>query len=299
MKVQAGERVSGYRSTPGSRRSKVQPIELTVYGMTDPGRTRARNEDAFLITCVDAPEEAVPPGSMRAVDLRSTTVLLALADGLGGENAGEVASQLTLDSLHRALRARLERLGPVAALTEAVKIANEEVMAAARGPEREGMGATLVAALAVSGHAFVASVGDSRMYVAREGRLVQITKDQNLFQRAKDTGATILNPADVSRYKNTLLQAIGRSSIDEVTVDRIALRRGDILLLCTDGLSNELRDDDINLILSTEPWLDTASRCLISFANARGGRDNMTVVLAGVSGSGVPPPAPSEPISAT
>jgi serine/threonine protein phosphatase PrpC len=133
------------------------------------------------------------------------------------------------------------------------------------------------------------------MYIAREGRLVQITKDQNLLQRARDTGATILSSADLSRYKSTLLQVIGRSSIDEVVVHRIELRRGDVLLLCTDGITNELCDEDINLVLSTEPRLDTASSCLVSLANARGGRDNMTVVVAGVSGSGVPEPPPSEP----
>jgi len=214
--------------------------------------------------------------------------LLAVADGMGGENAGEIASAIALSSLRAALAAQFSRDDPESALRAAVVHADEAVKAAAAAvPGRAGMGATLVAVVVEGERAHIASVGDSRVYVLRGDSLVQVTKDQSMLQHLIDSGG--ISPDRIANYpyKGVVLQAVGRAQEIAVPVGRMALRRDDLLLLCSDGLSGQVEDEEIReILLSTTP-LDAACARLVAAANERGGRDNITAVLASIGGDGL------------
>jgi serine/threonine protein phosphatase PrpC len=205
---------------------------------------------------------------------------------MGGANAGEVASALVIESLQRAM---LERaLGKVAddweaILKNSVEHANGEVWRAAREPGRRGMGATLTAICILGGEAIIAEVGDSRGYLIRGHRIRQVTRDQSFVQVLVDSGALKPEEAAKNPMKNVVLQAMGQTQQVSVAMGRLDLRRGDRLLLCSDGLSNKVEDDDICRLAGTLP-LPTATAKLIELANERGGEDNITVVLAEVDG---------------
>jgi serine/threonine protein phosphatase PrpC len=266
--------------------------KLAVRGMSDPGRERTNNEDALVVA--DATTGDATPWPRRCdFDVSEAPVLLAVADGMGGENAGEVASALTLASLREALSKELPRRDPGAALRAAVEHANAVVTGAAGMPGREGMGATLVAVLVQGGEAYVATVGDSRVYVLRQNHLVQVTKDQSMLQFLIDSGGIAEDQIATFPQKNVILQAVGRAPDLTVPIGRIDLRRDDTLLLCTDGLTGEVRDDAIRAIVATTS-LDAACSKLIEAANAAGGSDNITVVVASVSGQGLAEPSSDE-----
>jgi len=160
------------------------------------------------------------------------------------------------------------------------------------------MGATLTAVLVDGDTAFVAEVGDSRAYVLRSGQLKQITHDQSLVQMLVDQGLMDKEEAERSSRKNILLQAMG--SVDEVhaAIGQVVLRRGDKLLLCSDGISNAISHDELRDILTANgPW--PACARLVQLANDRGGEDNLTAVVALFEGSGLAMPAASETVTGT
>jgi protein phosphatase len=262
-------------------------ILVTVCGSTSVGRERKNNEDAWLVG--DARTgQPIDCTTRQTLDAAERPVLLAVADGMGGENAGEVASELTLQSLQQALPESLGRLDATDALRAAVVQADANVKAAASAVvAQKGMASTLVAAVIQGDQARITVVGDSRVYVLRGERLVQVTKDQTMLQHLLDRGAIAPGQAAKFAFKNVVLQGIGRAAPENVPVASMDLRRDDVLLLCSDGLTGELRDEQIrDILLSTAP-LDTACARLITSANERGGRDNITVVLAAVHGAGL------------
>jgi PPM family protein phosphatase len=268
---------------------------ITVCATTDVGRERSNNEDAYVVC--DARTQIMfgfPMGVAHAVPYGST--LLAVADGMGGENAGEVASGLTLQSVRLAIARRLPRGGPAAALRSAIQIAHEAVTAAADVPGRLGMGSTLVAALVEGDRAYVATIGDSRAYVLRGDRLLRLTKDQTYLQLLIDH--RVLTPQEIERFphKNVILQAIGRTKALRIPIKQWTLRRDDVILLCSDGLTGELDDDEIRAMLRAAPSLDDATRSLVAAANARGGHDNITVVVAQVDSRMLAEVAPDDPL---
>jgi serine/threonine protein phosphatase PrpC len=150
------------------------------------------------------------------------------------------------------------------------------------------MGATLTAVLIQGRRAYVAEIGDSRAYLLRDGHFVQLTRDQNISQVLVDTGRLTREQADASRYKNIVTQAIGTRPNVVVALNRVGLRRGDKLMLCSDGLSTKLSDDEIRRTLAANTDLSAACRHLVGTANHRGGEDNVTVILAEVEGEGLP-----------
>jgi serine/threonine protein phosphatase PrpC len=160
-------------------RPGTSKVELTVCGRTDLGRVRRNNEDAFLVADLAAPCTEPPFGEMVSYPVGDRGILVAVADGMGGSKAGEVASTLALSALRRGTAEALASLGPDAALKAGVELANREVREAASVREREGMGATLAACLVPGASAYVAGVGDSRAYALRGGRLLQLTRDQS------------------------------------------------------------------------------------------------------------------------
>jgi serine/threonine protein phosphatase PrpC len=279
--------------------ASVAQVELTVSGRTDLGRVRKNNEDAFLVADLSIPGAGPPSGALAPLRVGGRGVLVAVADGMGGSQAGEVASALALDALRRGTAEASAGLGPDAALKTGVERANDEVREAARAPERAGMGATLTACLVHGARAYLAQVGDSRGYVLRRGRLVQLTNDQSWRRLLVEIGKLTPEAAKQSFFRNVVLQAIGKTPQLSVEMSRLELRCGDRLLLCSDGLSGAVRDDDIASVISRARSIDEACDRLVGRANENGGRDNTTVVLVAVGGSGVPEPDEHEAFAGT
>lgn len=231
-------------------------------GLTDVGRVRGHNEDAFLIA--------------------SELNLLVLADGMGGHAAGEVASALAVEEVEayfRVLDPNESSPSIPRSLEQALGAANGRIKAEARTNDRFGMGTTGVVALLSHARATIAWVGDSRAYQLRAGRLEQISTDHSLLNELLRLGR--LSPADAPYFEhsNVITRALGS---EEATPDYVeaTFQNDDILLLCSDGLSDLLTDEQIGEILARTHALDAAAQALIDAANAEGGDDNITVVLA-------------------
>jgi serine/threonine protein phosphatase PrpC len=273
-------------------------IALAVYGSTHVGVVRDNNEDAFLIAEAGTGAPLLHALQYRE-DLLTTPLLLAVSDGMGGENAGEIASALTLETVRRALAQGLKDGDVPDALRSAVRQANDAVWAAATGPDRKGMGATLVAAVVDGPRVFFTVVGDSRAYVMRSGELIQVTKDQSALQQFIDCGPATPELVAAFPYKNVILEAVGRVYMPSTPIGRLDLRNGDRLLLCSDGLSSEVTDEEIGTILARVPDPEVACTRLIHAANMNGGHDNITVILVTASGAGLPDAGPEESVLRT
>jgi serine/threonine protein phosphatase PrpC len=266
-----------------SRPSHKHSIHVSVAAKSDVGRVRPNNEDAFLVA--DLTRSArVTAGAVGRIDLGGKGLLLVVSDGMGGEQAGEVASALVVETFARTLATEPRYLPPAAQLKHAAAKAHLDVAAASRQRGREGMGATLTAAHIIGSSAYIAEVGDSRAYLLRSGVILQLTRDQSVAQLLTDTGALKPEEAKTSPLKNVLTQAMGHESAVQVALGKLDLRDRDCLLLCSDGLTSALTDDQIRRAVLESTTLDVACERLISSANAAGGRDNITVIVAGVGG---------------
>lgn len=254
---------------------------------TDMGRVRTHNEDAVCVLA--APEHGY--------------LLALLADGMGGHNAGEIASSMTVSILREALepvlppllQAMPEKLPEGGAaevlelLRDAVSLANFNVFQAAQADQGcWGMGTTLMMALLFRDRVLLAHVGDSRAYSFRGGRLVQLTRDHSMLQEQIDAGLLSPSLAQFAQHKNVITRAIGVELRVDADMDELVTQAGDIYLLCSDGLSDMLEADRIAAILAANAD-DAQAACdaLVDAANAMGGRDNVSVVLL-KTGSGSP-----------
>jgi serine/threonine protein phosphatase PrpC len=150
------------------------------------------------------------------------------------------------------------------------------------------MGATLTVVLLHEKRAYIAEVGDSRAYVLRGRQLIQLTRDQSCVQLLLDAGTLTREEAETFEYKNVILQAIGTKPSVVVALTRFTLRQGDRILLCSVGLSGKVKDDEMRDIIAAAPSVDAACAQLVDLANAHGGEDNITVVLAQMGGEGLP-----------
>jgi serine/threonine protein phosphatase PrpC len=269
------------------------PSFLRVAGRTDVGLKRPHNEDAFAIVDLGDPARAL----IGELDVTGKRVLLAVSDGMGGHQAGEVASAIVIATVIKSLTEHAAD-PPGQALELAVRDANQAVRAAAVAQDKQGMGATLTAVVIDGEDAWIAEVGDSRAYLLRNGQLRQLTRDQSFVQLLVDAGAITLEEAKTSPRKNVILQAIGPQPTLTAAIVRLLLRRGDRLLVCCDGLSNELADAELAAIMA-EPDPAAASEHAIGAANAHGGNDNITAIIAHIGGDAIPEAAPGEHITAT
>ncbi len=248
--------------------------KLDFVGRTDTGRVREHNEDTIASD----------------VDVG----LLVLADGMGGYNAGEVASGIAVKTITNLVREGLARedLGsidrttgltrPSIVLRDAITRANKIIYQTARSQaECEGMGTTVVAALFYDNRISIAHVGDSRLYRQRGSQISQVTMDHSLLQELVDRGFYSPEEAQRAANKNYVTRALGVEPSVEVEVQEHPVDKGDIYILCSDGLSDMVEDEDIRLTISTfGANLDTVAKQLIQLANENGGRDNVSVVLA-------------------
>jgi protein phosphatase len=221
---------------------------------------------------------------------------------MGGAAAGEVASQLAVDILFEKMTAALDEKTPLPRndlarrLVRAVEAAGLRIFQEAKADRtRRGMGTTVTAATLVDNHLFLAQVGDSRGYILRGDALVQVTRDQSLVNQLIEAGQLTEEEAETFEHNNIILQALGTSDTVQVDLTFVELKRGDTLLLCSDGLSGMVRFDDIKEILksSTEPM--EICKSLTERANQAGGHDNITVIVVQFDGEGLPALEPSAP----
>jgi protein phosphatase len=267
----AGESQRGDRSGPAAAshflEAGTELAMLTYFGTTDTGRRRPLNEDAVY----------------------AADGLFVVCDGMGGHKAGEVASRLAIDSITAFIR----RSGDDPEITwpygfdphvsfsanrvrTAIKIGNRVVYRkAVTADEYTGMGTTVVVALIPPGAAQMtyASVGDSRIYLIRDGAMVQLTRDDSWANLPVDETVPGAN------LRNVLTKAVGAQDDVEFDISNLPLSAGDIVLLCSDGLTNMIPDDQILSIVTEQADLERAGLRLVDAANAQGGRDNVSIVL--------------------
>lgn len=235
---------------------------LEICYLTDSGG-RNTNEDELLIKSVEQLH------------------ILAVADGIGGCAAGEVASSVALTEIEKSLEANLEEGDIGNVVKEAVAKANKEIyLLSKENPEYAGMGTTLVMALIQQGKVVIANVGDSRAYHLSGGQIRQISRDHSVVQVLIERGMITEEEARHHPQRNSLTRALGAEPQVEVDLYNTKLKRGDILMLCSDGLTDSLSDEEINEVVRSASNMDKACAELIRRANEKGGKDNITVVLA-------------------
>jgi PPM family protein phosphatase len=279
--------------TPSSARLLLRgldvPVNLTVSARTDPGLVRPFNEDSFVVADLTSGDVLHEPYVASELKVGERGVLLAVSDGLGGHAAGEVASALVIDSLWRSLsRSIPEDPWQVDDIVEeAAQQANHAVWKAAHQPGLERMGATLTAAFLHGRCAHIVEVGDSRAYLLRGGVIQQVTHDQSYVQLLLDKGVP---PRDAHRtpLASMVLQAMGTKPDVKVALGRLALRHGDRLVLCSDGLWNKLGAAEMQAAIVWSRQLDAACNAMVDLALQRGGDDNITAIVAEMSGDLLP-----------
>jgi len=249
---------------------------IEIVGHTDPGMVRSHNEDSI------------------ANDTKSG--LAILADGMGGYNAGEVASGMATTVLMTELQTALSHTAPFSPdpdggaeagtyaarmLREQIAKANHSIYSASQSqPQYSGMGTTLVMAVFYDNKMTVAHIGDSRLYRMRDNQFTQVTRDHSLLQEQIDSGMITPEEAKHSQNKNLVTRALGIDPTVEPEIHDYETRAGDIYLLCSDGLSDMVPDEEIGLTLETLGGnLNLAAQQLVQMANDNGGRDNVSVLL--------------------
>jgi len=274
----------------------TQPVHITVFGKTDVGQTRDHNEDTFLVADLTRRVASLQP-EVRQHEVGPRGTLLMVADGMGGAAAGEVASHMATEAIFgHLITAWAEDTDSspqrfAYRIKEAVELANNRINAHAKeNPDVRGMGTTATVAGILGSELYLAQVGDSRAYLVRNGVTTQITKDQSLMQRLVDAAELTEEEAEQSERKNIILQALGPDPRVKVDLTWQTLCRGDLLLLCSDGLSGQVKREEIaeHAGRISDPQELCAS--LITLANERGGPDNITAVVAQFSGAGLEQP---------
>jgi protein phosphatase len=230
---------------------------VEVASATDVGQVRDHNEDRSL----------------------ASPSLLAVADGMGGAQAGEVAAQIAIDHLDR-----LQTPSDGAAVVTAIEEANRAIaQASASDPEKSGMGTTITAISPHDGHLRVAHVGDSRAYLWRGGNLRRLTNDHSVVADLVRQGKITEEEAESHPHRNVITRALGAEARVAVDTSDEPVEDGDVVLICSDGLSGQVGDEAIAAVMRSEDDLDAVARTLVEQANAAGGIDNVTVVLARVA----------------
>ncbi len=283
----------GDRLAPASSEALPPPISVHSYGLTDQGRVRDSNEDHFLVgelartlwvRQTSLPQQPTQNG-------RNRGHVFLVADGMGGHQAGEVASALTVTTIETFLLHLLKRFSNLQTTDEQAVLKDLQTALchadarifeeAAQHPEFTGMGTTLTLALASGWKLFVIHAGDSRCYLFRQGNLRQLTVDHTLAGELARRGT--IRPEDVGRhqFRHVVTNALGGNEAGvRVDVEKADLETGDVVLLCSDGLTDMLPDAHLAAILSAERAPQGACERLVVEANRRGGKDNITAIVA-------------------
>lgn len=276
--------------------SDPKAIHVKLSGMSDMGRVRKNNEDNFVICNLTTGEVGFSPALLEH-DVGPFGSLFMVADGMGGESSGEVASQLAAVTVPKRLYDNLKSLGTVSEanfvilLREAIEYANQIIFQKAQAnPAYRGMGTTTTAATLFGQYLFVGQVGDSRAYLIRNKQITQLTRDQTFLNYLKEIGAELPADPEKDSRKSILTQAVGSSETLDVKVTCTKVYQGDRILLCSDGLYNMVPLPDLLETASRQDGLAGGCKALIEKANANGGTDNITLVMVDFSGPGLPPP---------
>ena len=233
--------------------------------LSDIGKKRENNEDSFLYAEIER-------------ENGSHAYLLAVADGMGGHLGGEVASRRVVDMLREFFTSNLVGDNIPLLLKKAITDANRSIHdMSCKTPEFRGMGSTCTAVVCAEGRAYIAHVGDSRAYLVRRGDVRKITKDHTVAERMVESGIITAEEAKVCPERNALLRAVGpRNEVEVDLMPAIDIMSGDILVLCSDGLTEFVEEDEVGNIVTLFPP-SKACDMLVNIANKRGGTDNITV----------------------
>jgi PPM family protein phosphatase len=273
------------------------PIRIRLFGRTDVGQVREHNEDNFIVADLSRKTRGLmETDRTQLVGPRGT--LMAVCDGMGGAAAGEVASQLAVDII-------FERMGDgegakdrdefARRIVRSIEEAGQRIYQEAKADRtRRGMGTTSTVAALMDDHLFLGQVGDSRGYLLRNGKFVQVTRDQSLVNQLIEAGQLTEEEAETFEHNNIILQALGTSDTVQVDLTYVELRRGDILMLCSDGLSGMVRTDELREILANAGDPLEACKQLTEKANQAGGHDNITCIVARFEGPGLRPLLPGD-----
>jgi protein phosphatase len=282
-------------------------MNIELHAKSDVGRVRRGNEDNFLILDLTSgrawtgTDGAEPPEDMCRFELGEKGLVLVVSDGMGGALAGDVASRMAVETVREMLIESEEvedgsgndDKSLVDYLRHATVYANLAIHHRSQEDTRcAGMGATFTGAAIKDGMLDLVQVGDSRAYLMRGQHIKLATKDQSLVQQLVDVGQISEAEAETHMFRNVILQALGAQSELTPVTGKIRIRRGDILLMCSDGLSGKLRAEDMRRIIE-DGENDLAAICakLVDEANERGGEDNITVVLARFTGDELQEPS--------
>jgi serine/threonine protein phosphatase PrpC len=263
--------------------TNMTELVLDVHLITDRGLTRERNEDRCGAFSPEDPAARLERGRLYIV-----------ADGMGGHAGGDVAAELTVQTLPMAYF-QAEWSDPRANLRSAFISANAIISEkAANEPGRQGMGAAAVAAVVVDGRAVLAHLGDCRAYRLRGDTIERLTVDHSWVEERVTLGRITHEEALIHPYRNVLTRALGAETDAEPTVGEVDFQPGDVLLLCSDGLWNMVKDDELAATLRELPDARSAARALVDQALDRGGTDNISVAIVRALPAGTPLPAESQ-----
>jgi protein phosphatase len=290
---QAAQTPGDSKNTSGSAPGEIR---VKLFARTDVGQIREHNEDNFLVADLTRKSRGLLETNRTGI-VGHHGSLFAVCDGMGGAAAGEIASQLAVDILYERMVEALDEAQPLSRdelarrLVRGIEAAGLRIFQEAKlDRTRRGMGTTVTAAALVDEYLFFAQVGDSRGYVLRDGHLVQLTRDQSLVNQLIEAGQLTEEEAETFEHNNIILQALGTADTVQVDLTFCELRRGDTLLLCSDGLSGMVRFDDIREVLRATPEPIEACKLLTERANQAGGHDNITVIVVQFDGDGLKVP---------
>jgi PPM family protein phosphatase len=256
-------------------------LKLEMSSLTDVGRKRTVNQD-YLGDLIFTSNRFTPK------QLEERGYLFAVADGMGGYAGGEIASKLTIETLFDFFYASVPTSDLAHDLMEAVRLANARVHEEAQRSQRPNMGTTLTMMVLRNNRAVFANVGDSRIYLIRQGLAQRVTHDHSMIQEQIDAGVLTPEQAEKSNFRNLITRAIGHRNDVEPELSESELEVGDVLLLCSDGLHGLVKDDEIGVMVGAESDVNKAAEELVATANERGGPDNISVLLVRVVETGSP-----------
>ncbi|MBL8682820.1 MAG: Stp1/IreP family PP2C-type Ser/Thr phosphatase [Myxococcales bacterium] len=271
-------------------------LEVRVFGRTDVGMIREHNEDNFLISDLSQNLRSVKP-EIRKHLVGDAGSLFAVCDGMGGAAAGEVASQMAVDTIYELLQSGSPASSKdhfARQISEAIGEAGARIYLAAKtNRAQRGMGTTSTVVGVYDKTLFMGQVGDSRAYLVRGGKIKQLTKDQSLVAKLIEAGQLTEEEAENYEHGHIILQALGTSDSVAVDLSFLDLRRGDAVLLCSDGLSGLVTSAQmLEVLMTSDEPMDCCKR-LTDLANAAGGHDNVTVIVARFDGD-IPAPGPGD-----
>jgi PPM family protein phosphatase len=264
---------------------------LTVSGRTDTGECRSFNEDGFVITSIPSSREPAEENDRQEDEF----ILLVVADGSGGSEAGNLASGLIHKFLLEELQAKAQGDNSIEALRIAVERSNAHLYEQTLSNQSFNYFAAITAVLIEGELATVAQIGDTRAYLCRGEQLVQITMDQTLVEQLlRNNLLTSEQVEDLNTYSQVLLQSLGAAPEIKVAFTQVHLKQNDRVLLCSDGLWRKVSDNEIRETLNNNFRVDEACEDLIESAYEKGGQDNITIIVAEATGEDLPEVIESE-----